>query len=39
VLPHIILMDAIMPVMDGFEAIKILRENQITKKIPIIMIR
>ncbi|MFA6191382.1 MAG: response regulator [Sulfurimonas sp.] len=37
-LPHIILMDAIMPVMDGFEAIKILRENQITKKIPILMI-
>lgn len=37
-LPHIILMDAIMPVMDGFEAIKILKENPITKRIPIIMI-
>ncbi|MFA6138144.1 MAG: response regulator [Sulfurimonas sp.] len=37
-LPHIILMDAIMPVMDGFEAIKILRENPSTKRIPIIMI-
>jgi DNA-binding response OmpR family regulator len=37
-LPHIILIDAIMPVMDGFEAIKLLRKNPITKKIPIIMI-
>jgi DNA-binding response OmpR family regulator len=37
-LPHIILVDAIMPVMDGFEAIKILRKNSLTKKIPIIMI-
>ena len=36
--PHIILMDAIMPIMDGFEAIKILRENLSTKKTPIIMI-
>lgn len=37
-LPHIILMDAIMPVMDGFEAIKKLRDNEITKGIPILMI-
>jgi len=37
-LPHIILMDAIMPVMDGFEAIKILRNDLSTKKIPILMI-
>ncbi|MEA3498619.1 MAG: hybrid sensor histidine kinase/response regulator [Campylobacterota bacterium] len=37
-LPHIILMDAMMPVMDGFEAIKLLRDDPITKKIPILMI-
>lgn len=36
--PHIILMDAIMPVMDGFEAIKILRNNSLIKKTPIIMV-
>ena len=37
-LPHIILMDAMMPVMDGFEAISILRKNKYTKKIPILMV-
>ena len=37
-LPHIILMDAIMPVMDGFEAIRLLRNNQATKNIPILMV-
>ena len=37
-LPHIILIDAVMPVMDGFEAIKILRNDEATKKIPILMI-
>ncbi|MEA3552933.1 MAG: hybrid sensor histidine kinase/response regulator [Campylobacterota bacterium] len=37
-LPHIILMDAMMPVMDGFEAISILRKNKLTKKIPILMV-
>lgn len=37
-LPHIILMDAIMPIMDGFEAIILLRNNQNTKKIPILMV-
>jgi len=36
--PHIILMDAIMPVMDGFEAIECLRNNPLTKKTPIIMV-
>lgn len=36
--PHIILIDAIMPVMDGFEAISILRNNLLTKKTPILMI-
>ena len=37
-LPHIILMDAIMPVMDGFEAIRLLRNNDRTKNIPILMV-
>jgi signal transduction histidine kinase len=37
-LPHIILMDAIMPVMDGFEAIRQLRNNPITQNIPILMV-
>ena len=36
--PHIILMDAIMPVMDGFEAINLLRNDLTTKKIPILMV-
>ena len=37
-MPHIILMDAMMPIMDGFDAIKIIRENNKTKKIPILMV-
>ncbi|MEA1917483.1 MAG: response regulator, partial [Campylobacterota bacterium] len=37
-LPHLILMDAIMPIMDGFESIKYIRENSKTRNIPILMI-
>ena len=37
-LPHIILMDAMMPIMDGFEAIRILRSDPATKNIPILMV-
>ena len=37
-LPHIILIDAMMPIMDGFEAIRLLRNNIKTRKIPILMI-
>ena len=37
-LPHIILIDAIMPVMDGFKAIKLFRESPRTRKVPILMI-
>jgi len=37
-LPHIILIDALMPKMNGFEAIQILRNNTLTQDIPIIMI-
>jgi signal transduction histidine kinase len=36
--PHIILIDASMLKMDRFEAIKILRNNPITKDIPILML-
>lgn len=36
--PHLILMDALMPVMDGFEAISILRSDPVTERIPILMI-
>ncbi|MDH5720205.1 MAG: ATP-binding protein [Spirochaetia bacterium] len=36
--PDIILMDLRMPGTDGYEAIKMLRDNQQTKKIPIIVI-
>ncbi|MCC0176999.1 response regulator [Waterburya agarophytonicola K14] len=35
-LPHLILLDAIMPNLDGFEACKILKKNPKTQDIPII---
>lgn len=37
-IPHLILMDALMPVMNGFEAISILRSDPRTSRIPILMI-
>jgi CheY-like chemotaxis protein len=36
--PALILMDATMPRMDGWEAIRILKENPVTKSIPLIML-
>lgn len=36
--PALILMDATMPRMDGWEAIRILKENPVTKGIPLIML-
>lgn len=37
-MPDLILMDIQMPVMDGLEATKILKEDPITKSIPVIAI-
>ncbi len=36
--PDIILMDVMMPKMDGFEACRALRANDATREIPIIMV-
>ena len=36
--PALILMDATMPRMDGWEAIRILKDNPATKSIPLIML-
>ncbi len=36
--PDLILMDLVMPRMDGFEAMRRLRANEATKAIPVIMV-
>ena len=36
--PDVILMDIMMPVMDGLEAVKILKQNQETRIIPVVMV-
>jgi two-component system, cell cycle response regulator DivK len=36
--PALILMDATMPRMDGWEAVKILKQDGVTKHIPLIML-
>lgn len=37
-LPDLILMDVVMPRMDGFEAVRQLREREATRAIPVIMV-
>ena len=37
-LPDLILMDVVMPRMDGFEAVRKLREDDSTRSIPVIMV-
>ncbi len=36
--PDLILMDVVMPRMDGFEAVRKLREDDTTRSIPVIMV-
>jgi CheY-like chemotaxis protein len=36
--PDLILMDVVMPRMDGFEAVRKLREDDLTRSIPVIMV-
>lgn len=37
-LPDFILLDVMMPIMNGFEALKILKKDKETKKIPVIIL-
>ena len=36
--PDLILLDVVMPRMSGFEACRLIRDNEVTKHIPIIMV-
>jgi len=35
--PHLILLDLVMPLMDGFEALKALKANKSTESIPVLI--
>jgi len=36
--PDLIILDVIMPVMDGFQTLRVLRENEQTKELPVIIL-
>lgn len=36
--PNLVLLDVMMPGMDGFEVLRRLRMNEVTKKIPVVML-
>lgn len=38
ILPDLILMDVGLPIMDGYKATQVLKEDELTKKIPIIIL-
>ncbi len=36
--PHIIILDVMLPDLDGFEAIRLLRDNALTREIPVVIL-
>ncbi len=36
--PDLIILDVMMPVMDGFQTLRVLRENEQTKELPVIIL-
>lgn len=36
--PDLVILDVIMPVMDGFQALRVLRESDRTKRLPVIIL-
>lgn len=36
--PHLVILDVVMPVMDGYQVLKILKEDDSTKEIPVVML-
>jgi DNA-binding response OmpR family regulator len=36
--PHLVILDVMMPIMDGFEVLRLIKEGEETKGIPVIML-
>ena len=36
--PDLVILDVIMPIMDGFQTLRVLRENEQTKRLPVIIL-